>query len=106
MSFLLKEFLSYFKRSISKCIFQSNRHIPSLDRCGSHARLKSIKQAQQFGLDMVTLPLHTSHALQPLDVSCFKLFHTTFKNEIDNAMVKNNDCEAHDHLFVFYSWLS
>jgi hypothetical protein len=93
MSFLLKEFLSFFKRLISKCIFQSNRHLLSLDRCGSHVRLKSIKKAQQFGLDMVTLPFHTSHALQPLDVSCFKLFQTTFKNESDNAMVRNNDCE-------------
>jgi len=93
MSFLLKEFLSFFKRSISKRIFQSSRHLPSLDRCGSHVRLKSIKQAQQFGLDIVTLPFHTSHAPQPQDLNCFKLFHTTFKNESDNAMVRSNDCE-------------
>ncbi len=32
-----------------------------------------------MGLDFITLPSHTSHALQPLDVTCFKPFKTTFK---------------------------
>jgi hypothetical protein len=39
---------------------------------------------------MITLPSHTSHALQPLDVSCFKPFKTTFRKERDNNMVINN----------------
>jgi len=30
---------------------------------------------------MITLPLHTSHALQPLDVACFKPFKIAFKKE-------------------------
>ncbi len=93
MSFIFKEFLSLFKRSISKRIFQSNWHLLGLDSCDSHVRLKAIKQAQQFGLDMVTLPFLISHALQPLDVSCFKPFQTIFKNESDNVMVRSNDCE-------------
>jgi hypothetical protein len=42
---------------------------------------------------MVILPSHISHALQPLDVSCFKPIKTTFKKEIANAMVRNNHCE-------------
>jgi hypothetical protein len=33
-----------------------------LDGHGSHVTLKAIKQAKEFGLDMVTLPSHTSHA--------------------------------------------
>jgi hypothetical protein len=45
---------------------------------GSHVNLEAIKQVQQFGLDMITLPSHTSHALQPLDVNCFKPFKITF----------------------------
>jgi hypothetical protein len=28
---------------------------------------------------MITLPTHTSHALQPLDVSCFKPFKIALK---------------------------
>ncbi len=42
---------------------------------------------------MVTLQAHTSHALQPLDVNCFKPFKTAFKKERNNVMVKNNHCE-------------
>jgi hypothetical protein len=38
---------------------------------------------------MITLPSHTSHALQPLNVSCFKPFKTTFRKEKDNNMVRN-----------------
>jgi hypothetical protein len=39
---------------------------------------------------MITLPLHISHAFQPLDVTCLKPFKTTFKGKRDNAMVRNN----------------
>jgi hypothetical protein len=39
---------------------------------------------------MITLPSCTSHALQPLDVNCFKLFKVTFKKDKDNNMVNNN----------------
>lgn len=45
----------------------------------SHVTLEAIKQAHQFGLDMVTLPSHTSHALQSFNVSSnFKPFKTLF----------------------------
>jgi hypothetical protein len=39
-----------------------------------------------FGLNMITLPSHTSHALQHLNVSCFKPFKTTFRKERDATM--------------------
>jgi hypothetical protein len=55
--------------------------------------LEAIAQAHEFGLNMVTLPTRTSHVLQPLDVSCFKPFKTTFRKERNNAMVMNNQCE-------------
>jgi hypothetical protein len=42
---------------------------------------------------MITLPLHISHALQPLDVTCLKPFKTTFKRKRDNIMVSNNYIE-------------
>jgi len=34
------------------------------------------------------MPSHTSHILQPLDVSCFKPFKTVFRKERDGAMAK------------------
>jgi hypothetical protein len=88
--FMIKDFLSFFKRSIPSGISPSNHHLLILDGHGSHVNLEAIEQAQQFGLDMIALPSHTSHVLQPLDVNCFKPFKTTFKKEKDNSMVSNN----------------
>jgi hypothetical protein len=70
--FLFKECLSFFVSLVFKNIFQSNMHILILNGHGSHVTLKGIEQAQTFGLDMVILPSHTSHALQPLNVNYFK----------------------------------
>jgi hypothetical protein len=42
-----------------------------------------------FGLDMIALPSHASHAFQPLDVSYFKPFKTTFRKERDVTMIVN-----------------
>jgi hypothetical protein len=40
---------------------------------------------------MNTLPRHTFHGFQPLDVACFKPFNNTFKKEKDTTMVTRND---------------
>jgi hypothetical protein len=64
---------------------------------GSHVTLEAIKQAHEFGLNMVTLPFHTSHALQILDVNFFKPFKN---NNNNNAMVKNNHCEPNKCTFA------
>ncbi len=42
---------------------------------------------------MVTLHSHASHALQPLDVICFKPFKTTFKKERNTIMISSNYIE-------------
>jgi hypothetical protein len=40
--------------------------------------LDVVKTTCSVGLDLLTLPSHTSHAMQPLDVSCFKPFKQAF----------------------------
>ncbi len=60
---------------------------------GSHVTLETIEQAKDFGLNMITLPSRTSHALQPLDMSCFKPFKITFKKVRDVIMFRNNHME-------------
>jgi hypothetical protein len=42
---------------------------------------------------MITVPLHTSHALQPLDLSDFKPFKTTFRKVKDATMSRSNHME-------------
>jgi len=89
-TFLFKEFLYFFKRSISSGISLTNRHLLILDGHGSHVTLETIEQDKEFGLDMITLPSHTSHAFQPMDVACFKPFKNDFRKERDATMVKRN----------------
>jgi hypothetical protein len=92
-SFVFKEFLSFSKRSIPGGISLINRHLLILDVHNSHVTLEAIKQAHELGLNMVTLPTHTSHALRPFDVSCFKSFKTTYRKEKNVVMSKSNYME-------------
>jgi len=85
---LFKEFLSFFKRFILSGISLTNRHLFILDGHGSHVTLEAIEQVNFFGLDMITLPSHIFHELQPLDVDYFKPFKITFKKERDISMVR------------------
>jgi hypothetical protein len=88
--FLFKEFLSFFISLVLEGIFQSNMNILILNWHGSHVTQKAIEQAQTLGLDMVILPSHTSHALQPLNVNYFKFFLIAFKKGKDKNMVRSN----------------
>jgi hypothetical protein len=92
-TFLFKEFLSFFKSSILSGISISNKNLLILHGHGSHVTLKIIEQASEFGLNMVTLPSHTFHALQPLDVACLKSFKITFRKESNTTMVTRNYIE-------------
>jgi hypothetical protein len=49
---------------------------------------------------MITLPIHISHTLQPLNVNCFKPFKLTFKKEKYNNMVWNNQNEPNKTTLV------
>jgi hypothetical protein len=81
-TFLFKEFLFFFKRSVPSGIPLLNKHLFILDGHGSHVTFEAIEYwTNFFGLDMITLPLHTSHALQPLNVVCFKPFKISFKKK-------------------------
>ncbi len=99
-SFLFKEFFSFFKDSIISGISQTNYHLLVLDGHGLHVTLKALKQAMAFGFDMITLPSHTSHALQPLVVSCFKPFKTTLNKEKDATMARSKYQELDKITFV------
>jgi hypothetical protein len=60
-------------------ISKENRHLLILDGHCNHVTLDVLQEARAVGLDLLTLPSHTSHALQPLDVSVFKPFKTYFR---------------------------
>jgi hypothetical protein len=75
-SYLFSAWISHFIASIRRngVISPDHRHLLILDGHCSHATLEVIQEARSARLDILTLPSHTSHALQPLDVAVFKPF--------------------------------
>jgi hypothetical protein len=47
-----------------------------------------------MGIDLLTLPAHTTHRLQPLDVSVFGPFKSYFRDERVAWMTKNPRIEV------------
>ena len=68
-----------------------NRHLLVLDGYNLHVTLEVVTLAMHSGLDIISLPSHTLHVLQPLDVSCFKPFKTAFRQIGDSWTLLNKD---------------
>ena len=62
---------------------QTNHLLLILDGHNSHITLEVVKTSMEAGLDIVSLPSHTSHTLHPLDVSYFAPFKTAFRKYRD-----------------------
>ena len=90
-AFLSFAWISHFTTIVQERygISQENRHLLILDGYGSHVTLEVVQKAKAEGLDIITLPSHTSHKLQPLDVSIFKSFKTTFRSYRDRWTIAN-----------------
>ena len=88
---LFESWISHFIGTLKATtgIDESKRHLLILDGHNSHVTLEVVQLAMNSGLDIVSLPSHTSHALQPLDVSCFKPFKTAFRKIRDNWTLLN-----------------
>ena len=84
----ISHFLEYLKAGPG--IDHTNRHLLILDGHNSHVTLEVVKVSMQSGLDIVSLSSHTSHALQPLDVTCFKPFKTAFRRCRDQWALENS----------------
>ena len=80
-SYLFSAWISHFIESVRQMggISTDHRHLFILDGHANHISLEVVQEARNARLDLLTLPGHTSHAMQPLDVSVFKLFKTFFK---------------------------
>ena len=67
----------------------TNRMLLVLDGHKSHVTFEVLLKAKSHGLDMISLPSHTSHCLQPLDISCFRPFKESFRAHRDAWAKKN-----------------
>ena len=84
-TYLFSAWISHFIESVRRMsgVSTDQRHLLILDGHASHITLDVVQEARQAELDLLTLPSHTSHAMQPLDVSVFKPFKTFFKQYRD-----------------------
>jgi len=57
-----------------------------LDNHSSHTTLQSYNVCKDNGIVMVTLPPHSSHRLQPLDITFFSSLKAAFNKECDNFL--------------------
>ena len=78
---LFSSWISHFVRVLESHggISSTNQYLLILDGHGSHVTLELVYKVRQIGLDLLTLPFHTSHRLQPLDVSIFRPFKCAFR---------------------------
>jgi hypothetical protein len=84
---LFNKWIFHFIASIQNCggnLNPTNRHLLILNGHNSHGTIDVVHKTMNVGLDLITLPSHTSHPLQPLDVSCmFQTFQNVFRAYID-----------------------
>jgi hypothetical protein len=60
-----------------------------LDNHESHLSLAAINLAKDNGVNLLTLPPHCSHRLQPLDISIFAPFKSYYNSAVDSWMLRN-----------------
>lgn len=66
-----------------------NRVLLIVDNHTSHVSIEALTLCEESGVDILTLPPHTSHRLQPLDVAVFGPLKTWYKDEIHRWLRKN-----------------
>ncbi|XP_030767040.1 uncharacterized protein LOC115890832 [Sitophilus oryzae] len=79
----LDHFIKYAKCS------KENKCILVLDNHDSHISPKALNTCKLNGIHLLTLPPHTSHRLQPLDVSVFGPFKKYYNEQADAWMVSH-----------------
>lgn len=91
---LFLNWLTHFFGSIPGGVSPENKHLLVLYGHGSHIVVQTIEEANNLCIDMLTLPAHTTHRFQPLDVSVFGSFKNYFRNERASWMENNLGVEV------------
>lgn len=80
-------YLEHIKK-YSRCS-QEHPILLILDNHESHTSLASVDFAKENGITLLTIPPHTSHRLQPLDVTVFGPFKRSYTTAVDGWMRSN-----------------
>ena len=83
------EWLDHFEDSVPGGVSPEKKYLLLVDGHNSHITLDVVTKATSYGIDIALLPPHTSHKLQPLDISIFKSFKTHFYTLKESFKEKN-----------------
>lgn len=75
------DFLNHFKLNVPKGINKDHKHLLVLDGHCSHVSATALDICLNMGLDIITIPSHSSHRMQRLDISRFKPFRQYFQED-------------------------
>ena len=84
---LFLEVLDHFIKNTNASA--TNPALLILDNHASHISLACIDKARENGVTLLTIPPHTSHRLQPLDVGVFRPFMVYYNEAMNQFMMKN-----------------
>ena len=77
--------LKHFIKSVNSSM--NNKHLLLLGGHASHTKnLEAIRLARDKGVTMLSFPPHTTHTMQPLDVSLFKSLKNWYNIEIEKFL--------------------
>ena len=79
----LSHFIKFAKPSLTE------KHIVILDGHSSHKSLQAVNLARENGIILISLPPHTTHRLQPLDIVFYGPLKTAYNQDADNWMVSH-----------------
>ena len=86
------EWLVHFKNNVPGGMSKENQHLLILNGHTSHVTNEAILFGRENGLDILTLPSHCSHELQPLNVAVFHPFKLNLAIKKMNKMRSNPQC--------------
>ncbi|KAJ8965431.1 hypothetical protein NQ314_004138 [Rhamnusium bicolor] len=86
-AFLFVEVMKHFILHTSSSL--DNPSLLIFDNHESHLSLEVVKLAKTYGVEILTLPPHSSNKLQPLDVEVLGPFQTYYRVDHDSWMTRN-----------------
>lgn len=81
---IFEKWLQHFAKHISAT--RQNPSLLILDNYASHLSLKTYNYCPKNGIQMLSLPPHTSHRMQPLEVKFYSPLKTAYHRECDLFM--------------------
>lgn len=87
--------LLFFNNNVPGGMSIERKHMLIIDQCKVHMSLQVAQLAKELGIVILLLPAHTSHRLQPLDISGFGVAKEFFRDEVANYLFSSGKTSIH-----------